>query len=351
MSPPLGFEAEFNNQVCKLRKYLYGLKQSPRAWFDRFSTFIKSQGYNQGHSVHTLFTKISKAGKIAILIVYIDNIVLTGDDTDEIVQLKKKMGFEFEIKDLGNLKYFLGMEIARSKEGISVSQRKYTLDLLAETGMLGCRPTDTSIEFNAKLGIQVIEFLLIKKNIGAWWEKLIYLSHTRPNISLVVSTVSQFMHAPYVDQMEAVNRILRKSTSGYCTFVWDNLVIWRSKKQSVLAKSSSEVEYRAMSLRICEKIWLQKVLFDLIRSETPMKLFCDNKAAISIANNPIQHDRTKYVEIDRHFIKERLGNGSICILYISSSQQVVDVLTKELLRPNFDFCVSKLGLIDIYVPT
>ncbi|KAA0035929.1 Cysteine-rich RLK (RECEPTOR-like protein kinase) 8 [Cucumis melo var. makuwa] len=317
----------------------------------RFTTFVKSQGYSQGHSNHTLFTKASKTGKIAILIVYVDDIVLTGDDQTEISQLKQRMGDEFEIKDLGNLKYFLGMEVARSKEGISVSQRKYTLDLLTETG------------------------------------KLIYLSHTRPDISFAVSVVSQFMQAPYEKHMEPVNRILRylkntpgkglmfrktnrktieaytdsdwagsvidrKSTSGYCTFVWGNLVTWRSKKQSIVARSSAEAEYRAMSLGICEKIWLQKVLSDLHQEcETPLKLFCDNKAAISIANNPVQHDRTKHVEIDRHFIKERLESGSICIPYIPSSQQIADVLTKGLLKPHFDLCVSKLGLIDIYVPT
>ena len=119
-----------------------------------------------------------------------------------------------------------------------------------------------------------------------------------------------------------------------------------------MARSSAEAEYRAMSLGICEEIWLQKVLSDLHQEcETPLKLFCDNKAAISIANNPVQHDRTKHVEIDRHFIKERLDSGSICIPYIPSSQQIADVLTKGLLRPHFDLCVSKLGLIDIYLPT
>ncbi|KAL0561518.1 hypothetical protein IC582_001948 [Cucumis melo] len=144
----------------------------------------------------------------------------------------------------------------------------------------------------------------------------------------------------------------RKSTSGYFTFVWGNLVTWRSKKQSVEARSSAEAEYRAMSLGICEKIWLQKVLSDLHQGcETPLKLFCDNKAAISIANNSVQHDKTKQVEIDCHFIKERLDNGSICILYIPSNQQVADVLTKGLLILHFNLCVSKLGLIDIYVPT
>ncbi|KAL0543454.1 hypothetical protein IC582_018550 [Cucumis melo] len=387
MSPPPGFEAQFGQEVCKLQKSLYGLKQSPRAWFDRFTTFVKSQGYSQGHSDHTLFTKASKTGKIAILIVYVDDIVLTGDDQTEISQLKQRMGDEFEIKDLGNLKYFLGMEVARSKEGISVSQRKYTLDLLTETGMLGCRPADTPIEFNCKLGNSDDQVPVDKEQYQRLVGKLIYLSHTRPDISFAVSVVSQFMQAPYEKHMEAVNRILRylkntpgkglmfrktnrktieaytdsdwagsvidrKSTSGYCTFVWGNLVTWRSKKQSVVARSSAEAEYRAMSLGICEEIWLQKVLSDLHQEcETPLKLFCDNKAAISIANNPVQHDRTKHVEIDRHFIKERLDSGSICIPYIPSSQQIADVLTKGLLRPHFDLCVSKLGLIDIYLPT
>ncbi|KAL0546638.1 hypothetical protein IC582_016550 [Cucumis melo] len=107
-----------------------------------------------------------------------------------------------------------------------------------------------------------------------------------------------------------------------------------------------------MSLGICEEIWLQKVLYDLHQEcKTPLKLFCDNKAAINIANDRVKHDRTKHVEIDWHIIKERLDNRSICIPYISLSQQVADVLTKGLLRTNFDFCVSKLGLIDIYVPT
>ena len=119
-----------------------------------------------------------------------------------------------------------------------------------------------------------------------------------------------------------------------------------------MPRSNVGTKYRVMSLGICEEIWLQKVMSNHHQKcETPLKLFCDNKGAISIANNPVQHDRTKHGEIDRHFIKEILDIGSICILYIPSSQQVADVLTKGLLMPNFDFCVSKLGLIDIYVPT
>ncbi|KAL0561153.1 hypothetical protein IC582_001573 [Cucumis melo] len=170
------------------------------------------------------------------------------------------MGDEYEIKDLGNLKYFLGMEVSRSKEGISVSQRKYILDLLTETGMLGCHPVGTPIEFNCKLGNSNDQVPVDKEQYQRLVGKLIYLSHTRHDISFAVSVVSQFMQAPYKKHMEAINRIMRylkntpskglmfrktykktigaytdsdwagsivdrKYTSGYCTFVWGNIVI------------------------------------------------------------------------------------------------------------------------------
>ncbi|KAA0043290.1 hypothetical protein IC582_028945 [Cucumis melo] len=253
------------------------------------------------------------------------------------------MGNEFEIKELGNLKYFLGIEAVRSKESTFVSQRKYTLDLLTVTGMLGCHPANTLIEFNCKLRNFDDQVSVDKEQHQRLVDKLIYLSHTRPDISFVVSVVNQFMQAPYEEHMEAIKRILRylkttpgkrlfrktdrktieaytnldwvgsvinrKPSSGYCTFVWGNLVTWRIKKQSVVVRSNAEAENRAMSLGICEEIWLQKVLFNLHQEcETLLMLFCDSKATISIANDLVQHDRTKHVEIDRHFIKERLDS-------------------------------------------
>ncbi|CAM8995198.1 unnamed protein product [Rhodiola kirilowii] len=152
MVPPPGFTEKFGNKVCKLKQSLYGLKQSPRAWFERFTNFLKSQGYTQGQSNHTLFVKKSATNKMTVLIVYVDDIILTGDDLQEMIRLKQSLAKEFEIKDLGQLKYFLGVEIARSKRGIVVTQRKYILDLLKETGMSGCKPADTPIEPNVKLG-------------------------------------------------------------------------------------------------------------------------------------------------------------------------------------------------------
>ena len=152
MSPPPGFEESFGvGKVCKLKKSLYGLKQSLKAWFERFGKVIKHYGYTQSQADHTMFYKHSNEAKVVILIVYVDDIVLTGDDCNELEKLKGKLDEEFEIKDLGALKYFLGMEFARSKEGIFVNQRKYVLDLLDETGMLGCKLVETPIEPNVKL--------------------------------------------------------------------------------------------------------------------------------------------------------------------------------------------------------
>ena len=152
MDLPPGFKEKLEKKkVCGLKKSLYGLKQSPRDWFERFGKVIKLQGYIQSQADHTMFYKHSREGKIVVLIVYVDDIILTGDENLELERLKKTLTREFERKDLGPLIYFLGMEFARSKKGIFISQRKCILDLLSETGLLGCKATETPIELNLKL--------------------------------------------------------------------------------------------------------------------------------------------------------------------------------------------------------
>ncbi|KAA0053113.1 Cysteine-rich RLK (receptor-like protein kinase) 8 [Cucumis melo var. makuwa] len=213
--------------------------------------------------------------------------------------------------------------VVKTKEDISISQRKYTLDLLTETGMLGCRPAETLIEFK-KLCV-VSQFIQApnEEHMEVVDRILRYLKTTLGKGLMFRKTDIKIIEA-YTDSNWAGSIVDRKSTSASCAFVWSILVTWRSKKQSFMARSSAEAEYWAMSLRICEKIWLQKVLSNPHHEcETPTKLLCDNKAIISIANNPVQHDRTKHVEIDRHFIKGRLDNGSICIPYILSSQRLL----------------------------
>lgn len=213
MDPPPGISC--GNKVCKLKKALYGLKQSPRAWFGRFSNFMKKAGYKQSDADHTLFVK-NHGKKVTALIVYVDDMVVTSNDEDEIKRLQKLLATEFELKDLGDLKYFLGIEVARSKTGITMCQRKYVLDLLAETGMLECQPIDTPIEVNHGLTLLSDQVPANKERYQKLVGKLIYLSHTRPDIAYAVSVVSRFMHSPSESHMKAVFRILRylKSAPG-----------------------------------------------------------------------------------------------------------------------------------------
>lgn len=348
---------------------------------------MKRMKFKQSQGDHTLFVKRSEDGKVTALIVYVDDIIVTGNDLSEIGRLKNKLAAEFEIKELGKLKYFLGIEVAYSKEGIFISQQKYILDLLQETGMLGCKPSDTPIEQLHKLGEEPGDTPVDRGRYQRLVGRLIYLSHTRPDIAYAVSVVSQYMHTPKEEHLNAVYKILRylkgtpgkgvlynkgaslsletytdadwagsvldrRSTSGLCTFLGGNLVSWRSKKQAVVARSSAEAEFRAMALGVCELLWVKIVLGDLgIDWKGTMKLYCDNKSAINIAHNPVQHDRTKHVEIDRHFIKEKLESGLLCMPYVSSGEQLADVLTKGLSSTSLQRILNKLGMKDIFTPS
>jgi hypothetical protein len=202
MELPPGFvTAETAGKVCRLKKSLYGLKQSPRAWFDRFRKVVCGMGYGQCNGDHTLFYKHSEQ-KITILAVYVDDIIITGDDEGETTRLKKCLSQAFEVKDLGKLKYFLGIEVARSSKRIALSQRKYTLDLLNDMGMMGCRAASTPIDQNNKVTAESSESVdkeKYQRHVG----RLIYLCHTRPDISYAVGVVSHYMHDTRDGHLEA----------------------------------------------------------------------------------------------------------------------------------------------------
>jgi hypothetical protein len=216
--------------------------------------------------------------------------------------------------------------------------------------------------------------------------KLNYLTITRPDISFAVSLVSQFMSAPRYPHWEAVLRIVKyvklhpgrgllyrasghlhveaftdsdraggpsdgRSTTGYCVFLGGNLVNWKSKKQTVVARSSAEAEYRAMAHTTCEVVWLQSFLEEIGFSvQLPMPLYCDNQAAIHIATNPVFHERTKHIEVDCHLVREKLTGGVISTPYVSTGAQLADMFTKSLFKPRLELLCNKLGLFDIYSP-
>ncbi|XP_068328083.1 uncharacterized mitochondrial protein AtMg00810-like [Pyrus communis] len=370
--------------ACKLHKSIYGLKQSPRAWYAKLSSVLENFGFKRSHADSSLFVRIGSVGKLVVLI-YVDDIIITGDNIDEIHTLKHSLHQQFAIKDLGVLKYFLGIELATSPKGLFLSQRKYVIDLLQEVKMMDCKPTRTPLDSKLKLdltGEPLSDISYYQRLVG----KLIYLTITKPDITYAVSLVSQFMQAPTEAHLNVVKRILRylkgsigrgivmknnghtqiiaytdadwagnaidrKSTTGYCTLVGGNLVTWKSKKQNVIARSSAEAEYRAMASTACELIWLKGLLSDLGFSiNTPMSLFCDNQAAMHIASNPVFHERTKHIEVDCHYVREQVQSKVIQTTFTRSQDQLADIFTKSLASPQFQSLLSKLGSINLIDP-
>ncbi|RVW48432.1 Retrovirus-related Pol polyprotein from transposon TNT 1-94 [Vitis vinifera] len=270
MEQPPGFVAQGESGlVCRLRRSLYGLKQSPRAWFSRFSSVVQEFGMLRSTADHSVFYHHNSLGQCIYLVVYMDDIVITGSDQDGIQKLKQHLFTHFQTKDLGKLKYFLGIEIAQSSSGVVLSQRKYALDILEETGMLDCKPVDTPMDPNVKLV---------------------------PGQGEPLGDPGRYRRL--VDADWAGSPTDRRSTSGYCVFIGGNLISWKSKKQDVVARSSAEAEYRAMALATCELIWLRHLLQELrFGKDEQMKLICDNQAALHIASNPVFHERLSILKL------------------------------------------------------
>ncbi|KAM1681408.1 hypothetical protein ACFX2K_038957 [Malus domestica] len=385
MTLPPGLRRQGENLVCRLNKSLYGLKQASRQWFAKFSEAIKSAGYIQSKADYSLFTRQQGQSFIALLI-YVDDILITGNDPEGINALKRFLHGHFKIKDLGNLKYFLGIEVSQSKKGIFISQRKYALEILKDSGLLGARPVEFPMEQNTKLS-NTGELLKDPAKYRRLVGRLIYLTITWPDITYPVHVLSRFMHEPRQPHMEAALRILkylkstpgqglffssqnnlnlsaycdsdwagcpttRRSTTGYCVFLGSSLISWRSKRQKTISLSSAEAEYRAMTGTCCELSWLRYLLRDLgLLHPKPVLLHCDNKAALHIAANPVFHERTRHIEIDCHFIRDKIQDGSVITRYIPSSNQLADVFTKALGKEAFSSIICKLGVLDVHSPT
>ncbi|KAL5785970.1 hypothetical protein ACOSQ2_008362 [Xanthoceras sorbifolium] len=386
MSPPPGLRRQGeDNLVCRLHKSLYGLKQASRQWFAKFSEAICSAGYVQSRADYSLFTR--KQGKsFTALLIYVDDILITGNDPNSIAATKEFLHSNFRIKELGNLKYFLGIEVSTSKNGIFIFQRKYALEIITDAGLLGAAPIDTPMEKGLKLSDKS-DLLKDSSQYRRLVGRLIYLTVSRPDRTYAVHVLSRFMHQPRKLHMEAALRVVRylkgapgkglffssnsdfklraycdsdwagcpltrRSTTGYCVFLGPSLISWRSKRQKTVSLSSAEAEYRAMTGVCCELTWLRYLLKDLgLSHDEPALLYCDNKAALHIAANPVFHERTRHIEMDCHYIRDKIQDGSVITKYVNSVHQLADVLTKPLGKEFFVPMVHKLGVQDIHSPT
>jgi hypothetical protein len=315
--------------------------------------------------------------------------VICGNCETEIEHFKSFLQNKFKIKDLGELKYFLGIEVLKDSNGICLNQRKYCLELLHDYGLLACRLVLTPLPENIVLNHKETDDDKLLKNITSYQKligKLIYLTMTRPDIAYAVHCLSQYMHAPlqshygialrvlryiklapgsgisfkknsgnfdvvaYSDADWAKCPVTRRSVSGYCVFVNGNIVSWKSKKQNTLSRFSAEAEYRSMASVTCEIMWILKILRDLgvMDNLLPVKLCCDNKSAMQIAANPVMHEKTKHFDIDVHLIREKVASGLIETVKVDSKNQTTDVLTKALGSVQHAVMVKKLGMVNLF---
>ena len=365
--------------VCRLLKSLYGLKQAPRQWFAKLSSALKSNSFIQSKSDYSLFTK-QETDKFTTILVYVDDLVIAGNHMEGITQAKEFLSSHFHMKDMGELRYFLGIEVDRMKGGIFLSQKKYVLDLLQEYGLQRCRtlrlPMDTHLKLTSDVGDTLPHPEEYHKLVG----KLIYLTLTRPDIAYTVHVLSKFMHNPTSVHLQAGKRVLRylagapgqgillanhsqaklsaycdsdwagcpstrRSTTGFCILLGGSPISWKSKRQSVVARSTAEAEYRSIAMTVCEVMWLKHLLKDLgVKNMGSTPLHCDNQAALAIASNPVHHEKTKHVDIDCHFIRDTTTAGIITPAYIPSQHQLADVFTKVLPTKQHQSLLHKLGV-------
>nr|GEW87360.1 ribonuclease H-like domain-containing protein [Tanacetum cinerariifolium] len=360
MDLPSGYYDLSETKVCKLVKSLYGLKQAPRQWNEKLTSMLNENGFVQSINDYSLFVK-NDNGVILVLLVYVDDIVVAGNNIEEISKFKKFLASKFHIKDLGSLKYFLGIEVLENKHGLCLSQRKYCLELLRKYGLLVCKPAATPMQQNVSLSHEESENDKRLINITAYQKlvgKLIYLSITRPDISYVVHCLSQHMHAPLKSHFSAGLRVLRylKQSPGL------GVQVCHGNKLSLFAysdadwakclltrKSVSESEYRCLASSTCEVLWIVNLLKDLgVEGMLLVLLYCDSTSAIQTATNPVFLEKTKHFEIDVHLIRKKVASCAISTVKIDSAKNIADVFTKGLsITKHKQFCLQ-LNLVNMF---
>ncbi|GKD66321.1 putative RNA-directed DNA polymerase, partial [Tanacetum coccineum] len=351
MKLPQGFATENDTRVCRLNKSLYGLKQASQNWYQKFTSSLLELGFKQCKADYSLFIFKKDACFVAALI-YVDDVIMVGNDVKKIQHTTEELDKRFSIKDLGALKYFLGIEVARTSEGLVLSQRKYILDILEDCGFQGCKPSPFPFEQNLILDKKDKELKVDAGRYRRLVGRLLYLQTTRPDIAYSVNVLSQFIADPRHSHMDAAHQVLRRSRTGYLLLFGGAPISWKAKKQNVVSHSSAEAEYRSMASTVSEILWMRWLLKELnIVMTEPTLLFCDNQAARHIANNPVFHERTKHVEMDCYFIRKRVESQEIQPLRIHTSIQIVDLLIKGLGTQQLKFLLDKLGIRNLHAPT
>ena len=387
--------------VCKLNRSLYGLKQAPRAWNNELHRTMLDFGFSQSKADYGLYLKRCGSSRLFVT-VYVDDLLIASNDMKLINDFKEHMKTHYDMDDIGEAGFILGLHVKRNREArtLSISQTAYIDAILERFGMSDCKPVATPMETSLPLEKlkpledqrEYMAGIPYKEAVGS----LIFLATaSRPDISFAVSVVSQFGADPhpthwqfvkrifrylagtktldltysaqphstadvygmssksfvkdldgYADADWASNKLDRRSTTGYCFLLANGAISWKSKKQPTVALSSTEAELMALTHATKEGIWLQRLMRELDdNQERPTSIKADNQGAIMLAKNPTFHDRTKHIDIQHFFVRECIANNKVSVSYVQSEQNTSDIMTKALGRVKHEQHLRSLGFI------
>jgi hypothetical protein len=384
MEQPEGYR-EMEDLVCLLGKSIYGLKQSARYWNRRLDARLKALGYTPTFVDPCIYVNLDTGVIIAI---WVDDILIIGTNIAAINQLKTGLMDEFKMKDMGELQYFLGMQVHRdrAKRTIMIHQEGYNNMILERFGMQQSAPASIPIPQGVKLAKieddeeSSVDIKRYQSKVGSLMYAMLC---TRPDLAFAISQVSQFSSHPSEIHDSAVNRVFkylrgttnlailfdgsdglvlegytdanwgggtdRKSVGGYVFTLGGGTISWTSKKQPTVALSSTESEYMAITQAAKESIWIQRIIGELGFTGSVKDgniIYVDNQGAIALAKNPEHHARTKHIDIQYHFIRECVENGNIALQYCPTNEMTADGMTKALPRDRHRYLVGKMGMVN-----
>ncbi|GJZ75048.1 putative ribonuclease H-like domain-containing protein [Tanacetum coccineum] len=348
VSQPLGFvDPKYLKKVYKVVKALYGLHQAPRAWYATLSTFLLKSGYKRGTIDKTLFIKKDK-NDIMLVQVYVDDIIFGSTKRSWCDEFEALMKSRFQISSMGELTFFLGLQVKQKEDGIFISQDKYIAEIL-KFDFASVKTISTPIETQKPLvkdeEVSDVDVHLYRSMIGS----LMYLTASRPDIMFAVcacSRVSLFDLEAYSDSDYARANLNRKSTIGGCQFLGRRLISWQCKKQTIVATSTTAAEYVAAANYCGQVLWIQNQMLDYGFNFMNTKIYIDNYSTICIVKNPVFHSKTKHIAIRHHFIRDTYEKKRIQVLKIHTDDNVADLLTKAFDVSRFKFLVVTIGMIN-----
>lgn len=380
VSQPPGFvDPDKPHHVCRLKKALYCLKQAPRAWYQELKSFLCDMGCHNSVADTSVFIYI-KGDNIVYVLVYVDDIIITASNNTLLDGVIRVLSARFSLKNPTNLNYFLGIEVTRTTKGLHMMQRKYIQDLLSKTEMWDAKPVTSPMATSPKLTLHSGTALDDPSEYRTVLGSLQYLSFTRPDIAYSVNRLSQLMHRPTDLHWQAAKRILRYlagtishgiylsarsplslhvfsdadwagdvddfvSTNAYIMYLGSTPIAWTSKKQTGVARSSTEAEYRSVANTTAEIIWVCSLLSELgVSLPSIPTVYCDNVGATYLSANPVFHSRMKHLTLDFHFVRQNVQTGALRVSHISTHDQLADALTKPLPRQRFNELMRKIGV-------